>query len=497
MPSEDHNSDRSPADEPPAPEGTTSHDIKIPQALRLFMEQGWAEPAPLAVAPSAAAPSRATRRARLAEHFPDDTLIIPTGTLRVRANDTDYRFRPASDFYWLTGDPEPDDVLVLAPSGARLFVPARSDRPSPRFYTDRRHGELWVGPRFGPEETAAALDIDTAPLEELEKALDGVSGTRVLRGLNRRVDELVATEDSRRDRELAAVLSELRLVKDDHEIAQLEAAVAATVLAFEDVVRALPDAIRHDRGERWIEGTFNRRARAEGNDVGYGSICACGPHATILHWERNDGRVRPDQLLLLDAGVESRELYTADVTRTLPIGGRWPATERSIYEAVLSAQRTAIAIVRPGAAFLDPHRAAMEVLAEALREWGILDVPVSLALSEDLEAEGAGVHRRWTLHGTSHMLGLDVHDCAAARNEHYRDGVLVEGMVLTIEPGLYFQPDDLRVPARFRGIGVRIEDDVVVTADGCRVLSAALPTDPDDIEEWMARLQADRGDQAG
>ncbi len=279
-------------------------------------------------------------------------------------------------------------------------------------------------------------------------------------------------------------------MKDNHEIAQIEEAVAATVQAFEDVVRALPEAIRHERGERWIEGTFNRRARAEGNDVGYGSICACGPHATILHWERNDGPVRPDQLLLLDAGVESHELYTADVTRTMPIGGRWSSTQRAVYEAVLSAQRTAIAAVRPGAAFLDPHRAAMEVLAEALREWGILEVPVSLALSEDLEAEGAGVHRRWTLHGTSHMLGLDVHDCAAARNEHYRDGVLAEGMVLTVEPGLYFQPDDLRVPARFRGIGVRIEDDVVVTADGCRVLSAALPTDPDEIEEWMARLQA-------
>jgi Xaa-Pro aminopeptidase len=239
-----------------------------------------------------------------------------------------------------------------------------------------------------------------------------------------------------------------------------------------------------------VEGTFDRRARLEGNDVGYASICACGAHATVLHWVRNDGPVRPGELLLLDAGVESDELYTADVTRTLPVSGTFTAAQRKLYDLVLAAQRAGIAAVRPGAAFLDPHRAAMRVIVEGLAEWGLLPVTPEQALSEDPEAEGAALHRRWTLHGTSHMLGIDVHDCARARQQAYTRAPLAAGMVLTVEPGLYFQPDDLTVPEELRGIGIRIEDDVLVTEDGCRVLSADLPTDADEVEAWMARIQA-------
>jgi Xaa-Pro aminopeptidase len=486
---------------PEALPGQESHDPGVPEALRAFMAHGWAPPPQVAAEPAPWAPYTAKRRAALAARFPDQALVIPSGTLKVRANDTDYPFRPGSDFYWLTGEQGEDAVLVLRPAAggatATLFVHPRSDRSTAAFYADRRYGELWVGPRPGLEETAAVAGIATAPLADLPDVLAALHGARVLRGYDAAVDAAVPApevpeepaQDSDQDRppapddELAIALSEMRLIKDDHEITMLSAAIATTVRGFEDVVRELPHAI--ETSERWIEGTFDRRARVEGNDVGYGSICACGPHATTLHWVRNDGAVRPGELMLLDMGVESRELYTADVTRTLPISGRWTEVQRQVYEVVLRAQAAAIEAVRPGAEFLEPHRVAMRIIAEALAEWDILPVPVEEALEKT-----SGVYQRYTLHGTSHMLGLDVHDCAQARNETYRDGTLAPGMALTVEPGLYFQPDDLTIPEHLRGIGVRIEDDILVTDTGSRNLSAALPRDPDEIERWMAGLQA-------
>ncbi len=247
-------------------------------------------------------------------------------------------------------------------------------------------------------------------------------------------------------------------------------------------MRALPSA--QGRGERVIEGVFNLRARVEGNDVGYDTIAASGSHATILHWTTNDGVVRAGDLLLLDAGVECHNLYTADVTRTMPINGRFSPAQRRIYELVLSAQKAGVDAVKPGASFSAPHEAAMKVLAEGLHELGILTAPPAEALRADRQ-----LHRRYTLHGTSHMLGIDVHDCAHARDEIYR-GELAEGYVLTVEPGLYFQANDLTVPEEYRGIGVRIEDDILVTATGSKNLSDALPREVDDIESWMAALWA-------
>jgi Xaa-Pro aminopeptidase len=194
--------------------------------------------------------------------------------------------------------------------------------------------------------------------------------------------------------------------------------------------------------------------------------------------------VVPGQLALLDMGIERDSLYTADVTRTLPINGRWSDAQRRVYEVVREAQAAGIAATRPGAGFLDPHRAAMEVIAAALDGWGILPTSASESLKPEV-----GVHRRYTLHATSHMLGLDVHDCAAARREAYRDATLAPGMVLTVEPGLYFQADDETVPAELRGIGVRIEDDVLVTDGGCRNLSEALPRAADELETWVQQLQ--------
>jgi Xaa-Pro aminopeptidase len=206
----------------------------------------------------------------------------------------------------------------------------------------------------------------------------------------------------------------------------------------------------------------------------------------VLHWVTNDGVVRNGDLLLLDAGVECDNLYTADVTRTMPINGKFTDAQRRIYELVLRAQRAAMAVIRPGVKFQAPHEEAMKVLAQGLFELGLLKEDPETALRRDRQT-----YRRYTLHGTSHMLGLDVHDCANARNEHFM-GELKEGYVLTVEPGLYFQPHDLTVPEEYRGIGVRIEDDVLVTADGYRNLSAGLPVEPDDIEAWMAK-EAARG----
>ncbi|MGI8681194.1 MAG: aminopeptidase P family protein [Mycobacteriales bacterium] len=472
-------------EETPA-EGAASRDIQVPGPLREFMARGWAEPGALDLSAEPTAQYCAKRRTAISTRFPGETLVVPTGGPKVRANDTDYPFRPGSDFYWLAGDHQPDAVLVMTPAGdghaATLYLAPRSDRSSLAFFTNRRYGKLWVGPPRGPTEPAAALQIDCRPLDELPGVLESLGDqVRVLRGHDESVDNKVPPAGKERDEELATALSELRLVKDDHEIAMLEEAIAATVRGFEDVVRELPRAV--ETSERWIEGTFNRRARVEGNDVGYGSICAGGPHATTLHWVDNDGPVRPGELLLIDMGVESKSLYTADVTRTLPINGRWSPVQRRVYDAVLEAQRAGFAATKPGNAFLDPHRAAMEVLAHRLEDWGILPVPAEQSLDKE-----CGLHRRYTRHGTSHMLGLDVHDCDAARKETYRDGTLETGMVLTVEPGLYFQADDLTVPVEYRGIGVRIEDDVLVTEDGCRVLSDALPTDPDEIERWMAGL---------
>ncbi|MGZ6825918.1 MAG: aminopeptidase P family protein [Mycobacteriales bacterium] len=460
------------------PEGTASHDPKRPAKLLEFMSTGWAERDATLPAEGAAAPYRRARRERLAQAFPGEVLVVPSGGLKVRANDTDFRFRPGSDFSWLVGSPEPDAVLVVDADGeATLYQAPSWDRSTPAFFTDRA-GELWVGPRPSLEAVTAELGVRTRPLEEIEK-LQGTAA-RVLQGYDAKVAALFETTEEA-DAALATWLAEARLVKDDWEVAQLQQAVDATVLGFEDVVRALPHAVA--TSERWAEGVFGLRARVEGNDVGYGSICAAGAHACTLHWTDNDGPVREGELFLLDMGVEGHELYTADVTRTLPVSGTFTPRQREVYDLVYRSQEAALAACKPGNSFLDPHKAAMRVLAEGLEAMGVVES------AEEVLAEDDKRYSRWTLHGVSHMLGLDVHDCAHARDEAYRDGVLEVGHVLTVEPGLYFQPDDLLVPEDLRGIGVRIEDDVLITEDGHRNLSAALPRDPDGVEAWMRGLR--------
>ncbi|MGX9922016.1 aminopeptidase P family protein [Streptomyces sp. NPDC002248] len=457
----------------------------VSDELAESMRTGWADTELHDLKPIPQAAETAARRAGLSAAFPGERLVIPAGNLKVRSNDTDYPFRSSVEYAYLTGDQTQDGVLVLEPTAsgheATVYLLPRSNRENGEFWLDGQ-GELWVGRRNSLTESEKLLGIPAKDVRELPDTLREASGpVRVVRGYDAGIEAALTDKvTGERDEELRVFLSEARLVKDAFEIAELQKAVDATARGFEDVVKVLDKA--QATSERYIEGTFFLRARVEGNDIGYGSICAAGPHATTLHWVRNDGPVRAGELLLLDAGVETHTLYTADVTRTLPIDGTFTALQRKIYDAVYEAQEAGIAAVRPGAKYADFHEAAQRVLATRLVEWGLLEGPVDRVLE-------LGLQRRFTLHGTGHMLGLDVHDCAVARTETYKDGVLEPGMCLTVEPGLYFQADDLTVPEEYRGIGVRIEDDLVVTEDGNRNLSAALPRTSDEVEAWMARVQ--------
>jgi Xaa-Pro aminopeptidase len=479
------------------------------EEFRRFVASGWAPRRPSVAGPAPAAPYAARRRAAVSARFPGERLVVPAGGLKVRSNDTDYVFRPHSAFAHLTGlggDREPDAVLVLEPlSGggheAVLFLRPLTGRDTDEFFADTRYGEFWVGARPTLEDVEAELGLTARHIEELADAVAKDAGAVTVRVVRDADRELTARLDAARsaagtdegtreqevaelDDELAHALSLLRMVKDEWEVQQLREAVAATHAGFEAVIASLPEAVARGRGERWVEGVFGLHARHQGNGVGYDSICASGDHATTLHWIRNTGEVREGDLVLLDAGVELESLYTADVTRSLPASGRFTAAQREVYDAVYAAQQAGLAAVRPGNRFSDVHAAAIRVIAEQLHAWGLL--PEGVDVEATLDKEHGQYHRRWMVHGTSHHLGIDVHDCALATRSEYMDAELVPGMVLTVEPGLYFKADDLLAPERFRGIGVRIEDDVLVTEDGCENLSQAMPRSADDVEAWIA-----------
>lgn len=475
----------------------TTHEAEIDNSNRsttpktdAFLEyimSGWSEGDHALPRQREAASYAAKRRAVLGTRFVGSRLVIAAGAMKQRSNDTFYPFRAHSAFSHLTGwgsDSEPGAILVLDPAGstpsggsslgddaaavsvsvdeapthtATLYFRERAGRDNEEFFANPEIGEFWIGARPSLAQVAADLGIRTAPLEAFE-AFE---------------TDLTLDHDG-----LAQAASELRLVKDPYELAEMQAAVDATARGFDDVLGQLDRAVAERRGERIVEGVFNLRARLDGNTVGYETIAASGSHACTLHWIENNGEVREGDLMLLDAGVELDSLYTADITRTIPISGRFSPVQRRVYEAVLEAADAARAIVRPGIRFGDVHDAAMKVIERKTREWGLLP--------DAGEGDETPYHRRYMVHGTSHHLGLDVHDCAQARRDLYLDGKLETGMVFTIEPGLYFQPDDLTVPEEYRGIGVRIEDDIVVTEDGCVNLSAGIPREADAVEAWIA-----------
>ncbi|MDR1790503.1 MAG: aminopeptidase P family protein [Propionibacteriaceae bacterium] len=489
------------------PVGESNRGVAFTKAFKEFIPQGW-EPYPSEVdvanlpEPLPAARPAKQRRTALSSAFPGELLLIPAGPYKVRSNDTDFRYRPHTAFAYETGlgeDREPDAILALLPhsSGhkAVLYFHPRVPRTDPEFYADARYGEMWVGQRESLDEMSALTGLETRSIDELADFVKATLRTvRIVRDADEPftatldgwraeagVDVTAATE---KDDEFARWLSEVRLIKDEFELEQMRIACEKTAAAFTAVVADFPEAIKRGRGERWVEGIFGLHARHLGHGLGYDSIVAGRDHSTTLHWIRNDGELADGDMLLLDAGIEIESLYTADITRTLPLNGKYSPAQRQVYQAVLEAQQAGIDAAKPGNKFKDVHLAAVAVIVNYLDAWGLL--PVSP--EEALDPEHGGQWRRWMPHGTSHHLGIDVHDCALARNENYKEAELRPGMVLTVEPGLYFRSSDLLVPAQLRGIGVRIEDDIAITADGCEILSRHLPRHPDHVEEWMQRI---------
>lgn len=445
------------------------------------MKHGWSVPDRTPTVAPGIAQAAAAHRARLSRAFPGKRLVISAGRAPVRANDSYYLFRPDSDFFWLTGCDAEDAVVVLEPAGtghdAVLYVPKPAYPGETDFHADPVHGELWVGAAPDAPDWAAVLDIETRLLPAPELC----SGT-LLWGTVPHSGPAANLATHPRSAELGRTLSELRMIKDEWEIAELRLAVDHSVTGFEAVVREIPNAMAFG-GERWLQGTFDRVARTLGNGPGYSTIVGSGAHAPILHWVRCDGPVRESEALLLDMGVENRSFYTADVTRTVPTTGTFTEPQRRVHDLVEASHRAGLAAVGPGRPWSDFHVASMEVIANGLHDWGLLPVSVDEALSPDGQQ-----HRRYLVCGVGHHLGLDVHDCAASSYAAYQGAELTAGMVLTVEPGLYFHAFDETVPPELRGIGVRLEDDVLVTASGSEVLSDALPIDAAGIEAWMRGL---------
>ncbi|CAM5364077.1 aminopeptidase P family protein [Corynebacterium variabile] len=413
----------------------------------------------------------------------DGVFVIGSGLPSVRNDDNDHAFRASSTFLWFTGMGIDESFLVLTDTSSTLYTQRPAGPGDPDFFGNAAYGELWVGAMTGPADWSAALGIDVRPLSELDDDLTTLGGP--FRGLGRIPDALAHRFDIRADADARRVADRLRQTKDAWEIDQMRAAVSATVLGFEQTVGQIATAKTMDRGERWLQGTFDRAARTYGVDVGYATIVAAAGHAAHLHWTRNDGPVRDGDLALLDMGIEMESRYTADVTRTIPVSGTFTDAQRAVYDIVVASQRAGLAVCTPGHRYSDFHFASMQVLAEGLDDLGLLPVSVDEALSADGQH-----HRRYIVCGVGHHLGLDVHDCSHSPYEDYQDAMLEPGMVHTLEPGLYFHVNDLSVPPEFRGIGVRIEDDLVITADGHENLSADLmPFGTDEIEAWtQARL---------
>lgn len=490
------------------------------ETFKEFMTTGWDNQEP-EIEPLESSKYTPARLEALGRRFPGERIVIPAGQPKVRSNDCDYAFRPDTTFAYYTGlgqDYEAGAVLVLNPvdpdsdeakagktHDAVLYVAPRADNSTEEYYTNAHYGEYWVGARAGLKELAAMTGIETHDIAQLPDALGKDVGTeagavrvRVIREADAEITALVEQareangyadpdKNAADDDKLHEFAAEARMCKDEYEIGEMRKAVAATKKGFDNILRKLPSVVDLPRSERMLEGAFNAVSREEGNEVGYDTIIASGPHAPILHWMRNTGVVRNGDLLLIDAGVETDSLYTADITRTFPTNGKFTDLQRDIYQTVLDAQAAGFEAAQVGATYSDIHHAVMRVLAEKLHDWGILPVSVE----ESLSPEGQQ-HRRWHACGCAHHLGLDVHDCAQARYDEYQGAKIRPGMIFTIEPGLYFKENDLLVPPEFRGIGVRIEDDVLMTEHGPEWISIDIPKTIEDVEAWMADMAAQK-----
>lgn len=458
-----------------------------------FMMNGWGDPPPV-LGDEPVVSYTAERRARLAQALPAELLVIPAGAPQVRSNDTNHAFRPGTDHVWLSGNRGASSVLVIDTTGGVadgiLYLQPPSGRTTDEFWRNDAEGDLWVGPRPSLRESEELLGIECRSLgalpEDLSRMMRNAQTVRILPTLDPFVDALVRAhcgQDLAPHLRLKSALDELRLIKSDWEINQLQQAVDGTIAGFRDCAVEWEDARRSPRGERHLEGTFERRARLEGEGSAYGSVVGSGAHAATLHWKDNSGRLHDGDLVLIDVGVEMRSLYSADITRTLPVDGAFTPLQHDIYSIVLRAQDAGIGALRAGVPFQDYQDACARSLTADLIDLGLIRTSVEEAMRPDVQ-----YHRRWSISRAGHMLGMDVHDCNHAPTTSYLHGPLAAGHTLTVEPGLYFQANDLTIPAELRGLGIRIEDDLVVTETGSINMSAALPREPGEVEAWMSGL---------
>jgi Xaa-Pro aminopeptidase len=426
----------------------------------------------------------AARRQALLDAIGPGVVVLPAPATALRNNDVEHEYRQGSDLYYLTGFDEPESVLILSNAHptqrAVLFLRERDP--------DR---ETWDGPRLGVERAPGTLGLDAAfPIRELEARLpDYLENTRRVHyriGLDRGFDErFLRALDSVRVRsrrgiecpseivDPAASLHEMRLRKGPEEVASMRRASAITRDAHLAAMRAaLPGRYEYE-----VEAELLRVFRAHGSErPAYGSIVGSGPNATILHYRKNDRKLAAGDLLLIDAGAEY-DYYASDVTRTFPVSGSFSAEQRAIYELVLTAQQASIEAVKPGVTLEALHEVAVSQLVDGLLELGLLQGSKQEVLEK-------GDYKRFYMHRTSHWLGMDVHDVG----RYYQSGaprVLEPGFVLTVEPGLYIA-ENAQVDARFRGIGVRIEDDILVTASGHDNLTHDIPKRAADLEAILS-----------
>ncbi len=403
------------------------------------------------------------RRRRIADQLGSGhALVVATHAEALHSNDVHHRFRPQNDFWYLTGFGEPHSVLVLHGGSAEthLFLDERDPKQ-----------EIWTGRRLGLDRAKDALEVDHVhAIDDLPNRLADTVGNQEVRTIARHdpaMQELIAnalgaTDDGR------PLLAEARCIKDADEIALMQRAADA---AMEGHLAAFPH-MKAGKNERHAEAAFLKAIRDAGSEgPGYPPIVGAGANAAVLHYIENNAPIHSGDLVLMDAGAEWG-YYNSDITRTVPADGEWTGRQKDLYAVVLAAQDAAIRATRPGKRFRDPHDAAVQVLTEGLVELGLLDMDVDQALEKHAQQD-------FYMHGTSHYLGLDVHDPGRVKDDEGESRPLEVGMALTAEPGLYFNPDFAALPPGLDPLGIRIENDLVVTEDGCLDLTRALPRDPD------------------
>ena len=453
----------------------------------------------------------AARRSRLAAQIGAHGLaIVPTALERQRNRDSDFLYRHDSYFHYLCGFGEPHAWLVMSGSGHTTLFCQPKDMER----------EVWDGYRLGPADAPTQLSVDAAfSVTELDaqlpKLLDGRDAVwypfGIHKGLESRVDGWLSSVRARarfgalcpeQQRDLCSVLDEMRLTKDAQEQATMRRAAqisaGAHVRAMQLSARMLRDG--QEVREYHLDAELLHEFRRHGSQYpAYGSIVAAGANACVLHYRADAAPVRDGELVLIDAGCEL-DGYASDITRTFPANGRFSGPQRTLYELVLASQEAAVAATTPGARFTDPHEASVKVLAQGMLDLGLLDKDKVGSLDDVIEKRS---YFQFYMHRTSHWLGMDVHDCGAylepselgissARQDaltgetvlHRPARVLRAGMVLTIEPGLYIRPAE-GVPEQFHNIGIRIEDDAIVTDTGCELISRGVPVRPDEIEALM------------